>query len=276
MKHTKFSVLLSVYKKENPKYLDRAIKSIWDDQILKPAEIVLVKDGPLTEELNNTINSFLQRSYPIKTVTLKKNQGLGIALHEGIKHCSYEWVARMDTDDIAMPSRFETQITYISTHPDIDVIGAWIAEFQGDINNITSIRKVPCTHAEITSFAKKRNPINHPVVMFRKTKVEQAGSYQQCLFFEDYWLWVRMLQQGAKFHNIQTPLLWFRSNADLFIRRGGWNYFKLEYKFQCLLRINGFISCPRFIENISIRFIFRIIPNKIRSFLYKKTLRTAK
>ena len=122
-----FSVLLSVYWKENPDWLRLSLKSIWEDQSLKPAEIVLVKDGPLTDRLEAVISQFKQ-SAPLKIVPLSQNQGLGRALNEGLKFCSFDLVARMDTDDISKPDRFEKQIRFISQHPDISVVGSWVDE----------------------------------------------------------------------------------------------------------------------------------------------------
>lgn len=179
----------------------------------------------------------------------------------------------MDTDDIAKPNRFEKQLKVFNNHPDIDIVSSWIDEFEGDTNHILSIRKLPEYHKEIYKFAKKRNPINHPAVMFRKSSVLAAGGYKHFPLFEDYYLWVRMLMNGAKFYNIQESLLYFRSSSDMFKRRGGINYALMELKFeQELLRIK-FIDKSIFIKNILIRFISRLIPNKLRTIIYKHLLR---
>ena len=170
----KFSVLLSVYYKEKPNCLKESLSSIFNQRCL-PTEVVLVEDGPLTCELNNVISEFLDKGLKIEIVRLAKNQGLGKALNEGLKHCSYDLVARMDTDDIAKPDRFERQIIAFRDHPELEVVGAWIDEFEGDVSNVISVRKLPENHSEIYQFAKKRNPINHPVVMFRKKAVLSVG-----------------------------------------------------------------------------------------------------
>lgn len=267
-----FSVLLSVYWKEQPAYLQQSLDSIFT-QTLMPDEVVLVKDGLLTEELDEVIEDYC-RKYPIlKIVPLVQNQGLGKALNEGLKHCSYDLVARMDTDDIAKPNRFEKQVKVFEEHPELDVVGAWIEEFEGEVKNITSIRKLPESSIAIRKYAKLRNPINHPVVMFRKNAVIAAGSYQHFPLFEDYYLWVRMLLNGAQFYNIQESLLYFRLSPDMFKRRGGWKYAQDEFKFQCKLLSLGFIGYFQFMKNASIRFISRMIPNEVRGLLYKKILR---
>lgn len=270
-----FSVLLSVYRKEQPAYLQQSLDSIFT-QTLMPDEVVLVKDGPLTEELDLVIGDYC-RKYPIlKIVPLAQNQGLGKALNEGLKHCSYDLVARMDTDDIAKSDRFEKQVKVFEVHPEFDVVGAWIDEFEGDIKNVTSVRKLPSDHCAIVEFAKRRCPVNHPVVMFRKNAVQAAGGYLHFPLFEDYYLWIRMLLNGSRFYNIPEALLYFRLSPDMFKRRGGWKYAMDEIKFQRKLLDLGFIGFVRFIENVCVRFAVRILPNNFRGFLYTKILRKIK
>ena len=267
-----FSVLLSVYRKEQATYLQQSLDSIFT-QTLLPDEVVLVKDGPLTNALDEVVEEYC-RKYPVmKVVPLAVNQGLGRALNEGLKHCSYDLVARMDTDDVAKPERFEKQIAVFCAHPELDVVGAWIDEFEGDIGNVISVRKLPEKHEDIPAFAKKRNPLNHPVVMFRRNAVLAAGEYQHFPLFEDYYLWVRMLMNGACFYNIPESLLYFRFSLDMFKRRGGWKYALDEYRFQRKLLNMDFITFFQFMRNISVRFISRIIPNHLRMILYKKVLR---
>lgn len=267
-----FSVLLSVYSKEQPVFLEQSLSSILN-QTLIPAEIVLVKDGPLTRELDYVVKRYQDEAPIIKVIQLPQNQGLGKALNEGLKHCSHELVARMDTDDIAKPNRFERQMQVFEEHPEVDIVSAWIEEFEDEVDNVVSIRKLPETHAELYSYAKLRCPINHPVAMFKKSAVLAAGSYQHFPLFEDYYLWVRMLMNGAKFYNIQESLLYFRFSPDMFKRRGGWKYAKDELRFQKMLYERGFISRKEFVKNSFIRFTARVIPNKLRAWVYKKLLR---
>jgi len=263
-----FSVLLSLYKKELPFYLQQSLNSLFS-QTLLPDEIILVKDGPLTAELDAVVSDYTAR-YPIlKVVPLTKNQGLGKALNEGLKHCSYDLVARMDTDDIAKPDRFEKQMKVFEEYPELDLVGAWIDEFEGTPQHVLSIRRVPETSEQILAYCKKRNPVNHPVVMFRKSAVLAAGGYLHFPLFEDYYLWVRMLRNGAKFYNIQESLLYFRTSSDMFKRRGGWKYAMDELRFQSMMRKMGMIGWKRFVLNVSIRFPARIIPNSLRGFFYK-------
>ena len=268
----KFSVLLSVYYKEKPRYLYDSLKSIFE-QNLPPDEVVLVKDGPLTEELDAVIEQFCTGYSIIKVISLPENRGTALALNKGLDYCSHELIARMDSDDIAKPERFKKQLEVFKNNPDIDVVSAWIDEFEKDATNVVSTKKIPEYHEEIVRFARERDPVNHPVVMFKKQSVLDAGGYFHLSLIEDYYLWVRMILNGAKFYNIQESLLLFRSSLAMFRRRGGYKYamneFRLEKKFLQL----KFISYGEFLRNVSIRFVVRIIPNRLRAFLYKKLLR---
>lgn len=267
-----FSVLLSVYNKECPDYLSRSLKSLFEQGIL-PNEIVLVKDGPLTKELDALVEEYQARYPKFKIVPLEKNVGLGKALNEGLKHCSYDIVARMDTDDICKSDRFEKQLAIFKNNPDIDVVSSWIDEFEGDVNNILSTRKLPEIHSEIYEYGKKRCPINHPAVMFKKSAVVTAGGYMHLPLFEDYYLWVRMLVNGAKFYNIQESLLYFRTSSAMFMRRGGLKYALTEVSFLWKMHEIGYVNLISTIKSILTRFTVRIMPNSIRGFIYKKLLR---
>ena len=269
---SQFSVLLSLYYKERPDFLYQSLASIFDQTAI-PAEVVLVKDGPLTDELEKILLSYQQRYSSLKIVSLPQNQGLGRSLNEGLKYCSYDIVARMDTDDIAKPDRFEKQLSFLKTHPEIDVVSSWIDEFEGAIDNILSIRKLPETPEELFQYGKSRNPINHPAVMFRKSAVLRSGSYQHFPLFEDYYLWVRMLMNGSKFYNIQESLLYFRTSPDMFKRRGGLKYALTEMRLQYCFYKLGYIGFCQMLKNDILRSVVRLMPNGLRSFIYQKVLR---
>ncbi|HIT89751.1 MAG TPA: glycosyltransferase [Candidatus Merdenecus merdavium] len=268
----KFSVLLSVYYKEQPDFLFQSLNSIFS-QTLLPNEVVLVKDGSLFNELESVIDTYQKKYSNLKIISLSTNQGLGKALNEGLKYCSYDLVARMDTDDIAKSNRFEKQIKVFKEYPEMDICSSWIEEFEGVNDNVLSTRKLPEYHHAIIEYAKKRCPINHPVVMFRKSAVLKAGGYKHFPLFEDYYLWIRMLMNGAKFYNIQESLLYFRFSPEMFKRRGGWKYAMDELRFQRMMKQEHFISTFEFLRNVAIRFSTRIIPNSWRTLIYKKMLR---
>lgn len=267
-----FSVLMSVYAREQSDYLKVALRSIFAQTVL-PTEIVLVKDGPLTQELDDVIADFCEKYDSIKVVKIAKNAGLGNALNVGLAACANDLVARMDSDDLSFPKRFEAQLQIFDKDPNVDVVGAWIDEFEKDTSNIVSTRKLPENHKDIFQYAKSRCPVNHPVVMFKKQSVLDAGGYQHFPLFEDYYLWVRMLMNGAKFYNIQESLLYFRCSPDMYKRRGGLKYAIDECRFQNTIQQMQFINPQTCLKNISIRFTTRILPNCLRTILYKKALR---
>ena len=267
-----FSALLSLYIKEQPAFLKQCLDSLLS-QTLLPSEIILVKDGSLTKELDMIVSEYEQHYSIMKVVTIEENQGLGKALNEGLKHCSFDLIARMDTDDIAKPNRFEKQVCIFNEHPEIDVCSAWMEEFIESSQYTVSVKKLPEQQEDIAVYAQSRNPINHPVVMFRKSAVLAAGGYQHFPLFEDYYLWMRMLKNGAKFYNLQESLLYFRTSPDMFKRRGGWKYAMDEYRFQKTMLDMDMISYKQFILNVMTRFPVRIAPNQVRSWLYKKALR---
>ena len=272
-KAIQFSVLISVYKKEKPEYLKTALQSIIN-QTLKPTEIVIVKDGLLTQELDDCIKEH-ENQYPelIKIVAFKENRGLGSALRDGVIACKYDYIARMDSDDIAKPERFAKQFQYLKQHPETALLGTWITEFSKDENKPDTLTELPCTHQEILKYAKKRNPFRHMTMLLKKEAVIKSGNYRDFLWFEDYDLWVRMLQKGYTAANIPEYLVNVRADEEMFARRGGWQYLKQDYRFQQLLLNSKFITCKQFIRNIFYRSIVRIMPNKLRIIFYKKVLR---
>ena len=268
----KFSVLMSVYAREKAEYLREAMDSIFN-QTLQPSEVVLVKDGPLTDKLDQTIREFVIRCNSLKVVSLPQNVGLGAALNEGLKHCSYELVARMDSDDICVPNRFERQLECFQLHPEYDIVGGWIDEFSDNPNVPESVRYLPETHADIKKFFNSRSPMNHVTVMFRRTTVMNAGGYQPFYLLEDYWLWGRMIKNGARFYNIQSVLVHVRGGHAMAARRGGWKYAKSEIRLQREFLRMRLIGPFTFCKNLTIRTTVRMMPNKLRTFVYRKLLR---
>ena len=268
-----FSVLLCLYYKERPDFLSQSLDSVFNQTVL-PNEVVLVEDGPLTDELYAVVEAYRSKYPQLRVVKLPCNGGLGKALNVGLQHCSYDLVARMDTDDIAYPDRFEKQLNVFRSDPKVDLCGAWIAEFEGEPSHVVSVRKVPEKHGEIYRYAKQRSPVNHPVVMFRKSAVLKAGGYLHFPLFEDYYLWARMLMNGACFYNLPESLLYFRFSPDMFRRRGGWRYAMTELRLQWLFYRISFIGIPLMLKNCAIRLAARLMPNQLRSTLYKRLIRS--
>lgn len=268
----KFSVLLSVYSRERAEYMREALRSVFQ-QTSPPDEVILVKDGPLNEELDAVVEEFSRHYTMFKVVPLPYNVGLGMALNEGLKHCSYELVARMDTDDICVDNRFELQLQVFAQNPELSIVGGWIDEFEDDQSIIISSRHLPQYDNELKVLFKSKSPLNHMTVMFRKNKVLEAGGYQHFYLLEDYWLWARMVACGAILYNVQQKLVNVRGGAAMAARRGGWKYAKSEISLQRQLLKMNLIDSATFLKNVAIRFTVRMMPNKIRVWFYYNILR---
>lgn len=274
----KFSVLMSVYWKENPSYLKKAIESVVNQE-LKPNEIVLIKDGPLTEELEKAIDQVDYLGIPLNIIAFEKNMGLGEALRIGVEKCSYNLIARMDTDDISKPDRFRKQIEVLKNNQELDMVGSWTDEFEeigGEIK-VRSMRKTPENEKEILEKLKNANAFNHPTVMYKKSKVLEAGNYSEkynCL--EDYYLWVRMAVKGCKFYNIQESLIYFRITPGTSKRRGGLKMLQGDFGLHSEFLELGFINKTQFIKNMVIWGSYRLMPWKLRELMQKKIMRKKK
>lgn len=267
-KHLPFSVLLSLYKKENPKYLKEALDSIFC-QTVRSDDVVLVEDGLLPDNLEVVVRDYERQYHELHVVRFEQNRGLGVALNEGLKYCKHDIIARGDTDDINHPDRFERELKILLEHPEYDLISAWIDEFVDNPKQIHSQRRLPEKPEDIYKYGKHRCPVNHPVAMYRKKAVEKVGGYQTNLFPEDYYLWMKMLKAGYKFYNIQDSLLSFRYNPETIKKRGGWRYAVDEAKTQWKAYHQlHYLSIADFCFNVSIRFTTRIFPNKLRQFIY--------
>lgn len=268
-----YSVLMSVYEKESPAFFQTAIESMIN-QTQKTNDFVIVCDGKLTKELDDVVEwaeSTLRDS--VQVVRLDENVGLGRALNEGLKKCRNELVARMDSDDIALPDRCERQLRAFEEHPEIAVMSATVEEFSENPDTVTARRELPEKGEDIYWFAKARNPFNHPCVMFKKTAVERAGGYQDLYRLEDYYLWVRMLLNGENGMNLKAPLLKMRTGAGMYKRRGGWKYARAQYRLFSYMKKRGMITNAEFLKSVFIRTVSSLLPGGIRSLIYLKLLR---
>ena len=270
----KYSVLMSVYKKDNPDFLRIALQSIYEKQTRKPDEIIVVFDGPLTDELNNVLNEFIiGKEEIVKYYPQIENKGLGEALRVGAEKCNGDYIFRMDSDDISKEDRFEKQIEYLEKNPDVDVLGADIAEFNVSLDETMRIRACPEKHDDIVQMGKKRNPMNHVTACIKKEALIKSGSYKPLLFVEDYYLWLRMIVQGCKLANINETLVYVRVGNGFATRRSskkqiaGW---KTLQKFMVDNRLIGKFKAWK---NMMYIRIFVAIPPKMKDFIYKKFLR---
>ncbi len=268
-----YSVLMSVYYKENPEWLKISIDSMLNQTIL-PSEFVLVEDGPLTEELDKVIEKY-EKKYKnlFKIVKLKTNQGLGPALKIGVENCTNEYIARMDSDDYSIPTRCEKELKKINEGKGLDIVGSSIAEFIDNIKNVQAYRILPETNKEIYKYAQRRNPFGHPSVMLRKSKVLEASNYKKYYLCEDYDLWLRMIEKGAKCYNFKEILVYMRVSSDFYKRRGGLKYLKSILKFKTEQFKKKRFKLTDYIISSLASIITCLCPNTIREFIYKKILR---
>lgn len=259
-KKTGLTVLMSIYQKDEPQWLEEAIASIIN-QTRQPDEIVLVKDGPLTSQMDSVIEKWTKKySHLFKIVALKKNSGLGLALTAGLEKCSFEIVARMDADDISMPDRFQKQCDFLSDHPDISMVCSRAGQFETGSDEIMFSRGAPTEHKKIVRLARFRNPIDHGTVMYRRSEVLEVGGYCNMKSFEDYHLWGRMIANGSQIACIPEVLYKFRRSRDMLSRRRGLCYLQRWMTLQKEFLKIGFVSLPIFIVNIIIRTTWHLMP----------------
>lgn len=272
-----FSVAISVYGKDNPKWVDRALESIIN-QTLRPDEIVLVVDGKIPETIELIIEKYRKKCVAnnifLNILRLEKNCGLGNALRVAVQCSKNQWIARMDSDDISLPDRFEQQMRYIVNHPDIDIIGGDITEFIGSEENIVGKRSVPKSDKAIREYMKTRCAMNHVSVMYKKHSVLRAGGYKEWFWNEDYFLWLRMMECNCRFANTGTVLVNVRVGEDMYSRRGGIKYCKSELKLQTYMLNKKLIGIHTFIFNCVKRIVVQILmPNKIRGWVFRALAR---
>ena len=269
-----YSVLMTVYKKDNSEYFSKSIMSMVE-QTKIPDEIVIVKDGPITEELQTVIDK-IDGKYPnlIRQVSLPKNVGLGLALNEGIKHCKNELLARMDSDDISLPIRCEKQVAEFEKNPKLDIVGCPVIEFVGKPDNKVGRRCVPLDNSSIYKYAKKRDPFNHPTVMFRKSAVERVGGYGDLRKNQDTDLWIKMLSNGAVCKNLREPLLKFRFDESTYKKRKNWLNTKLLIEIRWKAFRTGFCSIFDFLEVSIMQIAIFLLPIGFQKIIYKRFLRS--
>ena len=265
-----FTVAMSVYKNDNPQYFKTAVHSIYDKQTVRPTEIVLVEDGPISAELKAAVQELCDEIPIMKIVPFEVNRGHAAARQGGLDAATNELVAIMDADDIAEPCRFEKQLSYMERHPEITVTGSIINEFIGSPENVVGSRIVPEDDNDIKTYLKSRCPMNLQTVMYRKSKVMEVGGFIDWFCEEDYYLWIRLAQAGHKFHNHQESLVNVRVGKEMYQRRGGMRYFKSEAKLQKYMFSHGIISFPKYCYNVAIRFAVQVaMPNWLRGWVFQ-------
>ena len=266
-----FSVITSVYKNDKPEYIRVALDSLLVQQTVKPDEIVLVQDGPVSHETSRLLLEYKDNyGEKMNVIRVTQNKGLGNALMLGVENAKYDIVARMDSDDICAPDRFEKQLAYLESHPECDIVGGQITEFIDTPDNIVGKREVPCDNEAIYHYMRSRCALNHPTVMFKKKAVLDAGNYQDWFWNEDYYMWIRMMEQGCVFANLPDVLVNMRSGLDQYGRRGGKKYFDSEIGIKKLMLEKGMITRREYIVNYIQRFIIQLmLPNSVRGWVFR-------
>lgn len=264
-----FSLLLPVYGRDDPAHLDRSLRSAVDDQTRPPAEVVIVQDGPVGAALRDVIAAARARvDVPVTVVELQHNIGLGPALDAGLDACSYDIVARQDADDISLPHRFEVLVPLVETGDDL--VGSALLEFGDSETDIVGQRTPPTEPREIARYARFHDPFNHPSVVYRRSAVQAVGGYERLDLMEDYWLFARMIQHGARVRNVSEALVLYRVGAGAYARRGGRALLRSEVELQRRMRTCGFTTRSQYVRNVAVRGGYRLVPQKVRRVAYRR------
>lgn len=269
----RLSVAIPVCQNDSVIAFKEAMDSIIH-QTVKADEIILVADGPISDDLKSEILKYQNHVDELHPIFLEKNQTLGGALRIAIETAKGEYVARMDSDDRCLTNRFELQLDYLDNHPEISVVGGMISEFVDGTEETVGKRLLPLEDKDIKQYMRSRNGVNHVTVMFRRNDIIAAGNYQPYFYMEDYFLWSRMMKLGYKFANLPEVLVNVRVSKEMYARRGGWKIFKSEWNLYRFMMKQGQIDFVRFILNILERgTVHFLMPNKLRTMVYQHLLR---
>lgn len=271
-----FSVLMSVYGKDDPEYFMIALESVTKNQTMQPSQVVIIQDGPVPERVNEIITNIQDDSRNIEFTIIKEtqNKGLAVALNIGIDACKYDWIARMDSDDIALPRRFEKQISFISQNPTVAIVGGFIEEFKKEPGDIKSVRRVGLIHQDIVKMAKSRTPMNHVTVLYRKNDVIASGKYSENFGkLEDYKLWIDMILSGVQFANIDEVLVLVRVGNGFIDRRSNPREIFDWDMLQRYLLDNKIIGFLTELKNMIFIRVFVYSPGWVKRIVYKLLLR---
>ena len=272
MRDMDYSVLLTVYKSDNPDYFKLSLESMIN-QTVPSNDIVVVKDGPVPETIQNVIDE-LQKEHPeIHPLQLEKNMGLGLALNEGLKVCQNELIARMDSDDISLPTRCEKQLALFETDQELDIVGCPVKEFVGTPDNIVGKRDVPLDNETIHKYNRRRDPFNHPTVMYRKSKVMKYGPYGNYRKNQDTDLWIKLLSNGCKAANCPEYLLMFRFDEGTYKKRKSWVNTKLLIEIRKKAWKSGYCSFVDYMFVACAQLGIYVLPEGFQKFVYTKLLR---
>jgi glycosyltransferase involved in cell wall biosynthesis len=268
MTDTEFSLLLPVYAGDKAAYFTKAFASTVLEQSRRPSDVVIVQDGPIGTELAAAVAAATASSpVPVNHVRLPANVGLARALETGLGHCAHDVVARMDADDISLPTRFERQLAVMDAG--YDLVGTGMLEFD-EAGRVLGKRIPPTDADDIVTSARFHDPFNHPTVVYRRSVVARAGGYRELPLMEDYWLFARMIQAGALVANLPDPLVMYRVDAGAYGRRGGFTLFRSEVALQRSLLADRFVTRRQFVRNVLVRGGYRFVPVAVRRVAYRR------
>ncbi|MUN34991.1 glycosyltransferase [Actinomadura litoris] len=263
-----FTLLMTVYGGDRVEYVREAFHSAVHHQTLRPDQVVLVRDGPVAPELADCLRGLvLDSPSEVTFVALEHNRGLGPALDAGLNAAWHDIVARMDADDVAMPHRFQEQVPLVRAGADL--VGAGLLEFGSDISDIVGRRIPPSDPTDIARYSRLHDPFNHPTVVYRRSAVMAVGGYGDLPLMEDYWLFARMIAQGARVVNLAEPLVYYRVGDGAYARRGGRDLLRSELRLQRAMRVEGFITRPQYWRNVVVRGGYRLVPTLVRRPFYR-------
>ena len=266
-----FSLLLPVYAGDSAEFLRAAFESSVTAQTLRPAEAVIVQDGPVPASLAAELSRLEQESpVPVKLVRLEQNGGLTRALNAGIAECGFDVIARMDADDFSEPTRFERQWQLLNEG--YDLVGTGMVEFESDPEQAGALRVPPTGATRIRDHARSHNPFNHPTMMYRRAAIEAIGGYKEFGKMEDYWLGIRLIDSGARVENIAEPLLRYRVGAGAFARRGGLQEAKTEWRLQRAMLRMGFVTRGQYLRNVVLKGGYRLMPSWIKRIVFREVV----
>ncbi|MFB4317464.1 glycosyltransferase [Actinomadura sp. 21ATH] len=268
MRPEPFALLMTVYGGDREEFLRAAFRSAVHDQLRRPDQVVLVQDGPVSDGLAACMAELVDGCpAEVAFVRLAENRGLGPALDAGLRASRYDIVARMDADDVAMPHRFRLQVPLVEAGADL--VGAGLLEFGTDIADVVGQRTPPSDPGDIARYSRLHDPFNHPTVVYRRSAVVAVGGYGDLPLMEDYWLFARMIANGARVVNIAEPLVYYRVGDGAYERRGGRDLLRSELRLQREMYREGFVTRMQYWRNVTIRGGYRLTPTLIRRPVYR-------
>ena len=266
-----FSVLMPLWAKDLPERVEQAIRSVTEEQQLRPDLLILTVDGPLPAPLDALVERVGGGEFgPATVLRHDAHRGVAAALQDGLEASPHELVARADADDLCRPERFARQIPRM--HRDgLDLLGAAMREFSDRIPaGEGPLRTRPLTHEEIIRYLPRHSPFHHPTMVLRRSTVLAVGGYRDLPLLEDYWLWERMMLGGARMANLPDVLVDYRVDEHLFARRGGWRLFASDLRLQRRFVRDRVTTPTGFLRNLGERGVYRLAPGWARRLAYRR------